>query len=100
MRKLLERNIATVEELGAAFEQVKRDASIRVVVLTVAGEKAFAAGADISEIDIGAKASAVHQPNIAVAVDGIRPEEIRLGVAVEITGRCRWKHTSRACTTP
>ena len=43
-------NIATIEELGAAFEQVKNDGGIRVVVLTGAGDKAFAAGADISEI--------------------------------------------------
>jgi len=43
-------NIATVTELGAAFEQVKNDETIRVVVLTGAGDKAFAAGADISEI--------------------------------------------------
>src|SRR5687767_5253877 len=43
-------NGATIEELGAAFEQVKNDDTIRVVVLTGAGDKAFAAGADISEI--------------------------------------------------
>lgn len=43
-------SIATIEELGAAFEQVKNDDAIRVVVLTGAGDKAFAAGADISEI--------------------------------------------------
>jgi len=43
-------NIATIEELDAAIAQAKNDNSIRVVVLTGAGEKAFAAGADISEI--------------------------------------------------
>src|SRR5881394_149906 len=43
-------NVATIEELGAAFEEVKKDESIRVVVVTGAGDKAFAAGADISEI--------------------------------------------------
>src|SRR5262245_49809188 len=43
-------NVATVKELGAAFEQVKADPAVRVVILTGAGEKAFAAGADISEI--------------------------------------------------
>jgi enoyl-CoA hydratase/carnithine racemase len=43
-------NIKTVEELGAVFEEVKNNAAIRVVILTGAGEKAFAAGADISEI--------------------------------------------------
>ncbi len=43
-------NTATIMELAAAFEQVKKDAAIRVVILTGAGDKAFAAGADISEI--------------------------------------------------
>ncbi len=43
-------NITTVEELGAAFTELKNDATIRVVLLTGAGEKAFVAGADISEI--------------------------------------------------
>jgi enoyl-CoA hydratase len=43
-------NVATVVELGKVFERVKNDDAIRVVVLTGAGEKAFVAGADISEI--------------------------------------------------
>jgi enoyl-CoA hydratase len=43
-------NAATVRELADAFEQVKADPAIRVVILTGAGDKAFAAGADISEI--------------------------------------------------
>jgi enoyl-CoA hydratase len=43
-------NVATVEELGAAFEQAGKDPAIRVVILTGAGDKAFVAGADISEI--------------------------------------------------
>jgi len=43
-------NVATVKELAAAFEQAKADPEIRVVILTGAGDKAFVAGADISEI--------------------------------------------------
>jgi enoyl-CoA hydratase len=43
-------NGATVEELRAAFHELKQDASIRVVILTGAGEKAFVAGADIGEL--------------------------------------------------
>jgi enoyl-CoA hydratase len=43
-------NVATVEELAVAFERVKNDEAIRVVILTGSGEKAFVAGADISEI--------------------------------------------------
>jgi enoyl-CoA hydratase/carnithine racemase len=43
-------SVATVSELGAAFEEAKADPAVRVVILTGAGDKAFAAGADISEI--------------------------------------------------
>jgi enoyl-CoA hydratase/carnithine racemase len=43
-------NGATIEELRAAFHELKHDASIRVVILTGAGEKAFVAGADIGEL--------------------------------------------------
>jgi enoyl-CoA hydratase len=43
-------NLATMRELAAAFEEAKADPAVRVVILTGAGEKAFAAGADISEI--------------------------------------------------
>jgi len=43
-------NMATMEELRGAFHDIKNDANIRVVILTGAGEKAFVAGADISEL--------------------------------------------------
>src|SRR5258708_40365404 len=43
-------NMATMEDLRAAFHDIKNDAGIRVVILTGAGEKAFIAGADISEL--------------------------------------------------
>src|ERR1051326_5989989 len=43
-------NMATMEELRAAFHDIKNDASVRVVILTGSGEKAFIAGADISEL--------------------------------------------------
>ena len=48
--KLNALNIATIQELSEAVEQVYDDASIKAVILTGSGEKAFAAGADISEI--------------------------------------------------
>ena len=43
-------NMATMEELRAAFHDIKNDKSIRVVILTGSGEKAFIAGADIGEL--------------------------------------------------
>src|SRR6184192_398420 len=44
-------NMATMEELCAAFHDIKNDAGVRVVILTGAGEKAFVAGADIGELN-------------------------------------------------
>src|SRR5438045_6184995 len=43
-------NMATMEELRAAFHDIKNDTAVRVVILTGAGEKAFIAGADIGEL--------------------------------------------------
>ncbi len=43
-------NMATMEELRSAFHEIKHDSSIRVAILTGAGEKAFIAGADIAEL--------------------------------------------------
>jgi len=43
-------NAALLGELERAFEQVRDDASIYAAILTGSGEKAFAAGADISEL--------------------------------------------------
>src|SRR3954466_3635939 len=43
-------NKATINELRAAFEDARDDSTIRGVVLTGAGDKAFAAGADIAEM--------------------------------------------------
>ena len=43
-------NAATLTELGEAMRALKADASVRVVILTGAGEKAFVAGADINEL--------------------------------------------------
>src|ERR1700721_2196175 len=43
-------NKATINELRAAFEDARDDLAIGGVILTGAGEKAFAAGADIREI--------------------------------------------------
>jgi len=43
-------NMATMEDLRSAFTDIKSDAAIRVALLTGSGEKAFIAGADISEL--------------------------------------------------
>jgi enoyl-CoA hydratase len=43
-------NMATMEELRAAFHDIKQDSAIRAVIFTGSGDKAFIAGADISEL--------------------------------------------------
>jgi enoyl-CoA hydratase len=43
-------NKATIEELNEAFHDARDDATVRGVILTGAGDKAFAAGADIGEM--------------------------------------------------
>jgi enoyl-CoA hydratase len=48
--KLNALNSAVLEDLTAAVASVEADASLRCVVVTGAGEKAFIAGADIGEL--------------------------------------------------
>lgn len=48
-RKLNALNKSTINELSLAFKELEDDNSIRVIILTGSGEKAFVAGADISE---------------------------------------------------
>src|SRR5579884_985590 len=43
-------NMATMEELRKVFHTIKQDNEVRVVIMTGAGDKAFIAGADISEL--------------------------------------------------
>jgi enoyl-CoA hydratase len=42
----------TMDELRRAVLELKRDAAVRVVILTGAGDKAFVAGADINELAV------------------------------------------------
>jgi len=48
-KKLNALNKATIEELHSAFKELDEDKEIKVIILTGSGEKAFVAGADISE---------------------------------------------------
>ncbi|MDQ6944268.1 MAG: enoyl-CoA hydratase-related protein, partial [Candidatus Eremiobacteraeota bacterium] len=44
-------NLTMLDELSAAFAQLGADDALRTVILTGAGAKAFAAGADIAELN-------------------------------------------------
>ncbi|WP_297793747.1 enoyl-CoA hydratase-related protein [uncultured Eudoraea sp.] len=48
-KKLNALNKATIRELSKAFKALEKDKNIRAIILTGSGEKAFVAGADISE---------------------------------------------------
>src|ERR1017187_3545882 len=45
-------NAGTLDELGAVFDDAAGDDSVRVIVITGAGEKSFVAGADITELAV------------------------------------------------
>lgn len=47
--KLNALNRETIEELGTAFANLEENEEVRVIIITGSGEKAFVAGADISE---------------------------------------------------
>lgn len=49
--KLNALNKETLQELGHAFDQFKSDENVDCVIITGSGEKAFVAGADISELN-------------------------------------------------
>lgn len=49
--KLNALNSKTIEELKSVFNLIKNDENIGVMIITGAGEKAFVAGADISELN-------------------------------------------------
>ncbi|MFZ3563454.1 enoyl-CoA hydratase/isomerase family protein [Tenacibaculum finnmarkense] len=48
-KKLNALNSATINELSTVFENLEDDTSVKTIIITGSGEKAFVAGADISE---------------------------------------------------
>ena len=44
-------SLATLEDLHAAFGKAETDPNVRVIGLTGAGEKAFASGSDLNEVE-------------------------------------------------
>jgi enoyl-CoA hydratase len=51
-------NTQTIDELRRAMEELRDDDAVRAIVLTGAGEKSFAAGADINELAVLSPAEA------------------------------------------
>lgn len=59
-------NTALIAELKEAFEDCRDDSAVRGVILTGAGDKAFAAGADISELVNESEGKAISRNGQAV----------------------------------
>jgi len=79
-------NATVLAELVAAFDELEADARVRAVIITGSGDKAFAAGADIGELNQLANRAAA----TAKAKDGhkitARIEHSRLPVIMALNG--------------
>src|SRR5258705_2977985 len=89
----------TWEDLRAAFEDARDDAAVRGVVLTGAGDKAFIAGADISELAhvtaVEAKASSAYGQGVLDLIENLGKPVIASLNGFAIGGGCE---TAMACT--
>ncbi|MGD0214521.1 MAG: enoyl-CoA hydratase-related protein [Terriglobales bacterium] len=92
-------NMATMEELRAAFHDIKNDVDIRVATLTGAGEKAFVAGADISELAkqdaVSAKQYAHRGQNVLNLIENLGKPVIACINGFALGGGCE---LAMACT--
>src|SRR5881227_381900 len=66
-------NAQTVSEIESAFDAARDDDSVKAVILTGGGEKAFVAGADIGELvkmdPISGKATASRGQEVLLAIE-------------------------------
>lgn len=103
--KLNALNKATIQELHHAFNVLELDASIRVILLTGSGEKAFVAGADIAEfaqfsVEEGAQLAAQGQELLFDFVEKLKTPVIAavngfaLGGGLELAMACHFRVAS------
>ncbi len=103
--KLNALNVATIQELHNAFEQLDADASTQVIIITGEGEKAFVAGADISEfahfsVEEGAQLAQQGQELLFDFVENLRTPVIAavngfaLGGGLELAMSCHFRIAS------
>ena len=85
-------NVETLEELLACFEEIGKDATVRVVILTGAGEKSFVAGADISAMQkmdcLQARNFATLGHSVASAIENIQQPVIAAINGFALGGGC------------
>ncbi|MBN7815459.1 enoyl-CoA hydratase/isomerase family protein [Algoriphagus pacificus] len=85
-------NFATLEELKAIFEEVADSKSIKAVIITGAGERAFVAGADISEIaslnEVNARKFAENGQEIFSMIENLHKPVIAVTNGYTLGGGC------------
>lgn len=90
--KLNALNIQTIDEIKTAFEEVYDDASIKGVIITGSGEKAFVAGADISEIaeltEVNARKFAESGQEVFAAIENCHKPVIAFVNGFALGGGC------------
>ena len=103
--KLNALNRATIQELHDAFENLECNSDVRVIIITGEGEKAFVAGADISEfasftIQEGAQLAAQGQELLFNFIENLRKPVIAavngfaLGGGLELAMACHFRIAS------
>jgi len=101
-KKLNALNKETIAELHDAFDEVEHDKNVRVIILTGSGEKAFVAGADISEFanfnaSQGAKLARKGQETLFSFVENLQTPVIAavngfaLGGGLELAMACHFR---------
>ena len=104
-KKLNALNKQTIEELHEAFINLEEDISVKVIVITGSGEKAFVAGADISEfanftVDNGGKLAAKGQELLFDLIENFSKPVIAaingfaLGGGLELAMACHFRVAS------
>jgi len=103
--KLNALNVATIQELHNAFETLESNNDVNVIIITGEGEKAFVAGADISEfanfsVDEGAQLAAQGQELLFDFVENLKTPVIAavngfaLGGGLELAMACHFRVAS------
>lgn len=103
--KLNALNQRTIEELHVAFKELDEDRDIKAIIITGSGEKAFVAGADISEfahfsVKEGRQLAALGQKNLFNLVENLSTPVIAaingfaLGGGLELAMACHFRVAS------